>query len=184
MTRYRQYIKHIDAPFRPAIKPPSNPIHLKASERPKLPGFKKPTTTRAPITTSATILKRSSQDPPPAFTTESDPIHINSLEWPELPKISGLETPPTSRAPPTIWAPLTVLAPPKIRSPMTIDAMERLTREICQQEHAGSTQIPDRTEIWLANLWDDCLRGTLLCTRHDIEEGKQIDTVLCRGREA
>ncbi|EKJ68636.1 hypothetical protein FPSE_11182 [Fusarium pseudograminearum CS3096] len=124
MTRNRQYIKHIDAAFRPAIKPPSNPIHLKASERPELSGFKKTTTTRAPSTTSVTTLKRSSQDPPPACTTESDPIHINSLEWPELPKISGFETPPTIRAP------LTVLAPPKIRSPMTIDAMERLAREI------------------------------------------------------
>ncbi|CAF3469091.1 hypothetical protein FGSG_03621 [Fusarium graminearum PH-1] len=184
MTRHRQYIKHIDAAFRPATKTPSNPMHLKASERPELPGLKKPTTTQAPITTSATILKRSSQDHPPAFTTESDPIHINSLEWPELPKVSGSETPPTIRAPPTTWAPLTVLVPPKIRSPITIDAMERLAMEIRQQEHAGSTQIPDRTEIWLANLWGDCRRGTLLCTRHEIEEGKKIERVLCRGSEA
>ncbi|KAF0635246.1 hypothetical protein FPSE5266_11182 [Fusarium pseudograminearum] len=184
MTRNRQYIKHIDAAFRPAIKPPSNPIHFKASERPELSGFKKTTTTRAPITTSVTTLKRSSQDPPPACTTESDPIHINSLEWPELPKISGFETPPTIRAPATIRAPLTVLAPAKIRSPMTIDAMERLAREIRQQEHTGSTQIPDRTEVWLANVLDAGLRGTLLCTRHEIEEGKQIEKVLCRGSEA
>ncbi|KAF5227318.1 hypothetical protein FAUST_11856 [Fusarium austroamericanum] len=184
MTRHRQYIKHIDAAFRPAAKTPSNPMHLKASERPELPGFKKPTTTRAPITTGTTILKRSSQDPPPAFTTESDPIHINSLEWPELPKISDFETAPTIRAPPTIWAPLTVLAPPKIRSPMTIEAMERLEREIRQQEHAGSTQIPDRTETWLTNVVDECGRGTLLCTRHDIEGGKQIETVFCRGSKA
>lgn len=62
--------------------------------------------------------------------------------------------------------------------------MERLTMEIRQHDRAGSTQIPDRTEIWLANVADDCRRGTLLCTRHEIEDGKKIEKVLCRGSEA
>ncbi|GKU05733.1 hypothetical protein FLAG1_09055 [Fusarium langsethiae] len=120
-----------------------------------------------------TFLKKLTRAPSPAFRTKPNPARLNYSEWPKLPKTPGVEEPTT------------------VRPPLTTVAVEQLVRETRWEEDAWSTKLyhqtgsgllPTPTEIWVARLREDHRRGILLGTRHEIEEGKQIERVLCRGK--
>ncbi|KAM0230573.1 hypothetical protein ACHAPO_009089 [Fusarium lateritium] len=119
----------------------------------------------------ASFLKRPTRAPPPAFRTKPNVARLNASEWPELPKIPGFKKPTT------------------VGSGVTTADIERLARETRQEEDALTEKelyrqllyLPTPTHIWVARLREDFHSGTLLCTPHEIGEGRQVERILHRS---